>query len=194
MHNAVAGSTHFGYWYRITDRPEGPSYTNDYCPKKIPFGRFANNSVHSTGRFGLWIFPGYTPTLTGDCGDNSKGVAVIEDFVAYNNDKGGEAVNSNVIQFKNFTLWDHDDTGIDTKIIRGNDNLNSGYKNNFYNEENGPLIANGVIIGDSKNNQSSGSGIILPWDRGLLIKNVAFYNFPGNEPAMKPTEISGTCM
>ena len=194
MHNAVAGSTHFGYWYRITDHPEGPSYTKDYCPKKIPLGIFSNNSVHSTGRFGLWIFPGYTPTLTGGCNDNSKGVAVFDSLIAYSNDKGGEAVNSNVIQFTNFTVWDHTDTGIDTKIIKGNSDQNSRFRDVFYDENNGPLIADSIIIGNSQNGQSSGSGITLPWDRGQLIKNVAFYNFLGNDPAMKATEISGVCL
>ncbi len=58
LHNAVAGSTHFGFWYRLTDHPEGPSFNINYCPKKIPFGVWSNNTVHSTGRFGLWIFPG----------------------------------------------------------------------------------------------------------------------------------------
>lgn len=100
IHNAVAGSTHFGWWYRILDHPEGPSFTTDYCPKNIPFGRHHNNSVHSTGRFGLWIFPGYTPTATGACNDNVPGTATFTDFTAYSNDKGGENVHSTNIQFK----------------------------------------------------------------------------------------------
>ncbi|CAF4466498.1 unnamed protein product, partial [Rotaria magnacalcarata] len=53
--NAVAGATHFGYWYRFTDQPEGLSLENypNYCPNRQPFGRFVNNTVHSTGRFGV---------------------------------------------------------------------------------------------------------------------------------------------
>jgi len=46
----VAGCSHFGFWYRLLDHPEGPSYTSQYCPNKIKFGTFFNNSVHSSGR------------------------------------------------------------------------------------------------------------------------------------------------
>jgi hypothetical protein len=42
---------------------KGPSFRKDYCPKKIPFGKFYNNSAHSCGRFGVWIFPAYTPSV-----------------------------------------------------------------------------------------------------------------------------------
>ena len=54
-HNAIAGSTHFGIWYRMLDNPDEPFYTSNYCPINIPFGVFLNNSVHSTGRFGLCL-------------------------------------------------------------------------------------------------------------------------------------------
>ena len=81
--NAVAGGTHFGFWVRLLDGKlnffktlillffllfdlqlvsDGPSYNPNYCPKRQPLGRFFNNSAHSLGRFGLWIFPGYSPT------------------------------------------------------------------------------------------------------------------------------------
>ncbi len=100
INNAVAGSTHFGWWYRILDHPEGPSFTLSYCPKKIPFGKFGNNSVHSTGRFGLWIFPGYTPTVSGGCNDIRPSVAQFNNFTSWSCDKGAENVNSNNIQFK----------------------------------------------------------------------------------------------
>lgn len=92
QHNAVAGVTHFGYWYRLLDRPDGPSFRSDYCVKKQPFGKFYNNSVHSSGRFGLWIFPGYTPSPSGSCWDNNFGIAKFESLVSYRNDKGAEWV------------------------------------------------------------------------------------------------------
>jgi hypothetical protein len=34
MHNAAAGGTHFGYWYRLLDRSDGPSYNPNYCKLK----------------------------------------------------------------------------------------------------------------------------------------------------------------
>ena len=82
------------------DNPGGPSFSSNYCCKKIPFGIFSNNSVHSTGRFGLWIFPGYTPTVSGACYDNRPSAAQFTNFTAYGNDKGAESVHSNNIQFK----------------------------------------------------------------------------------------------
>ena len=39
QHNAVAGSTHFGFWYRVLQNPDGPSRTNSYCPAGAPMGR-----------------------------------------------------------------------------------------------------------------------------------------------------------
>lgn len=53
VHNSIAGCTHFGWWYRILEHPDGPSYTPNYCPRRIPLGSFFNNSAHSTGRFGM---------------------------------------------------------------------------------------------------------------------------------------------
>ncbi len=39
QHNTAVGGSHFGWWYRMHDRPDGPSYDPNYCPKKIPMGR-----------------------------------------------------------------------------------------------------------------------------------------------------------
>lgn len=44
LHNAVAGGTHFGFWYRLLEHPEGPSATNKICPRKVPLGLFSNNT------------------------------------------------------------------------------------------------------------------------------------------------------
>jgi hypothetical protein len=50
-------------------------------------GKFINNTVHSVGRFGLWIFPGYTPTISGGCYDNRPAVAKFDNFYTYFSDK-----------------------------------------------------------------------------------------------------------
>ena len=32
-HNAVAGGSHFGFWYQMFSHPEGPNFTPTYCPR-----------------------------------------------------------------------------------------------------------------------------------------------------------------
>ena len=196
--NAVAGGTHFGFWYRILDRPEGPSFTQDYCPKKIPMGKNYNNTVHAVGRFGLWIFPGYTPTLTGKCTDTTPSPAKFENFISYSNDKGAEWVMSNPMQFRNFVVYDHATEGITAKTIVNNEVTNTGYSKIFYNETTGSLVTNSIFIGNSDSSSPtsiSSSGLVIAWERGLLIKSNRFYNFPdAGSHAIRATEITGRCM
>ena len=197
MGNAVAGGSHHGWWYRLKDFPDGPSFTTSYCVKNIPMGKFYNNSVHSNGRFGLWIFPMYHPTVSGSCSDTRSAPAVFDTFYSYLNSKGAEWVESNPIQFKNFVVFDHSQTGIEAKTIIGNQDYNSNYKNTFYSSA-GPLIQNAIVIGnsDSSSSQSvSESGIIVAWDRGELLENVSFYNFPSrNSRAIRGTTITCRCV
>ncbi|CAF5193120.1 unnamed protein product, partial [Rotaria magnacalcarata] len=112
--NAVAGATYYGYWYQLSNRTEGLSLlTNpNYCPNRQPFGRFYNNSVHSTGRFGVWIYPEYAPTISGDCNDTRPLQATFEGLIAWNNNKGIEIVMSRTIQVKNAVVFDNADLGI----------------------------------------------------------------------------------
>ena len=50
--NAAAGGTHFGFWYRIQSHPDGPSFTNSYCPNNVPLGIFRDNSYVNVIGFG----------------------------------------------------------------------------------------------------------------------------------------------
>ena len=61
--NAAAGGTHFGFWFRIQRHPDGPSETTSYCSNNVPLGVFRDNSAHTFGWYGLWIFSmdGYFP-------------------------------------------------------------------------------------------------------------------------------------
>ena len=71
-HNAVAGSTHFGYWFNSPEHPTGPSATDSICCRQRPLGQFWNNTVHSTGKYGLWVFVELNPTgPNGDCGETA---------------------------------------------------------------------------------------------------------------------------
>jgi hypothetical protein len=198
QHNAVAGGTHFGFWYRILDNPDGPSFTSSYCPKKIPFGKFFNNSVHSVGRFGLWIFPGYTPTISGACNDRRGSPAKFDTFVSYRNDKGAEWVMSSNIQFRNFVVYDHATSGIETKTLVYHENPNTDYSPYFYNETSGPLVADSIILGNSDPTaltSPTNKGLVVAWERGILVKNIKFFNFPdASSFAIGVTEIVGRCL
>jgi hypothetical protein len=196
--NAVAGGSHHGFWYRLLDNPDGPSFTETYCPKMVKMGTFNNNSVHSNGRFGLWIFPGYTPSASGRCNDGARSVARFTRFTSFLNDKGAEWVMSSNLQFRNFVVFDHAEASIETKTIIFNEDPNTRQSYSFYNESSGATIADTVIIGNSDSSSSTSitpTGIIVAWDRGQLIKNVQFYNFPDDaSEAMRGTLIAGRAL
>ena len=100
------------------------------------------------------------------------------------------------LQFRNFVVFDHIATGIETKTIRFSENVNSHYRNILFDETNGPAIIDSIVIGNSDQNAltNSDNGIVLAWDRGLLVKNVNFYNFPDQSTqAMRATIITGRC-
>ena len=195
--NTVAGCSHFGFWYRLKDTPDGPSYTPNYHPNKVLMGKFDNNTVHSTGRFGLWIFPQYTPTSKGWTNkDLTPSVAVFSNFVAYSNDKGAEFDQSNNVQFKNMIIWDSYTTAIEAQTVFRNEDVNSYYRPFFFDPIKGPVVSDTIIIGSSTDPQNSYTqvGLLVPWDRGELISNVSFYNFPdATTPAIRPPIIHGRC-
>ena len=89
INNHVAGGTHFGFWYRMLEHPEGPSYTSDICPQNALMGKFYNNTAHSVGWYGLWIFQHYMPKAGGYCGSSVDEPARFEKFTGWNNLRGG---------------------------------------------------------------------------------------------------------
>ena len=161
-------------------------------------GTFYNNSVHSCGLFGLWIWPGYHPTVSGSCSDEKSRPAVFDNFYSYLNTKGAEWDEANPMQFKNFVVFDNSQTGIETKTIVGNENPNSIYQDIFYSNINGSLIQNALVIGNSDSaslKSISESGIVIAWDRGQLLENISFFNFPSNDSrAIRGTTILCRCV
>ena len=61
--------------------PSGPSaiYQN-IRPRKIPVTEFFNNTVHSVGWYGLWVFEFYDP----------KSPAVFEKLICWRSRRGAE--------------------------------------------------------------------------------------------------------
>lgn len=54
--NHVVGSQFYGMWYEIKEHPDGPSATDEICPRGMKFGTLVNNVGHSNLRFGLRFF------------------------------------------------------------------------------------------------------------------------------------------
>lgn len=163
----------------------------------MPMGKFENNTVHSTGRFGLWVFPGYTPSVSGSCYDQRPSPAIFNKFTAYLCDKGAEWEQSSSVQFRQFLVYDHFSSGITTQTIFYSQEYNTPYSSTFYNSVNGAVVADSVIVGNSSANPTNNtpSGLILTWDRGQLVQNVTFINFPTPDTqAMRAVEIIGRCM
>ncbi len=56
--NVAAGSEGFGIWYSLPEFPTGLSATRSLMPRRLPLRRFANNTVHSNEKSGLWVDEG----------------------------------------------------------------------------------------------------------------------------------------
>jgi len=195
-HNSCAGGTHFCFWLRPAKFPDGPSWTRKYCPNKVNFDEFHNNTAHSMGWYGFWIF-GQSNHATYDphTGDVSQGYcngqrtqARIGSFTTWNNKRGFEIVSGANIRLENQTHMDHDFAGFEIFTAKGP-----------YGEE-GPGIYNTIIVGHSeisdltegKENACTPGAIHGPIT-GWTLKDVSFYNFDRNCYCMKmKLEESGT--
>ncbi|NP_001305057.1 PKHD1 like 1, tandem duplicate 1 isoform X1 [Danio rerio] len=191
-HNAAAGGTHFGFWYRMHDNPDGPSYDPNICQKKVPLGQFFNNTVHSQGWFGLWIFQEFFPMRTGSCSASTPAPAIFRRFTSWNNEKGAEWVNVGSVQFSEFLMVNNEKAGVETKrIIR---QYVSGWG-----LDGGAAVVNSTMVGHVDelglgSNYCTYRGVVLPLDDGMSIINTKFVNF--NRPscaAVGVAEIIGTC-
>ena len=77
-HNHAVGSSHFGFWYNPPANPTGPSFTMSYCPNREVFGEFFNNTAHTIGTYGMWIFEDYKATMDGQCRFMEKDKSLAE--------------------------------------------------------------------------------------------------------------------
>ncbi|XP_063605340.1 fibrocystin-L-like [Penaeus indicus] len=179
-HNAAAGGTHFGYWYRLERHPSGPSATNSICQNNAPIGEFSSNTAHSMGRYGLWVFSmdGYFPKDNGCWGNNV--VAKWDGLTTWRNERGAEIVFGGQLQFHNFVALDNEFSGIEMVKMEGG-----------FGMDNGPGVFNSVIVGHSaltpEGCGDATSGIIAPKKAVFSIADTEFYNFDTN----KCTALSG---
>ena len=176
------------------DHPDGPSYDPNICPKRAPMGVFQNNTAHSFGWFGLWIFHDYIPRENGGCDASAPyKVAVFNSLTAWNCEKGAEGVNIGNVQFVGFHLVSNEKAGYEGKLI---------VESKMYDVNNGYAIKDMVIAGRSQYLEAEPdwpgtctvAGIVLPYGSGLIISGVEFYNFVDSTcQTFTFTRIDGTC-
>ena len=173
QHNHVAGCTHFGFWYRMHEHPDGPSYDETIWPRNVPLGVFYNNTVHSCGRYGLWIFEVYDPKL-GATPDSPVPVpAVFRKLTAWHNLRGAEWVECSAIQFWEFCLVENDMAGVEAFHIHTFPGLAK------YSKETGTLVKDTVIAAsfDRPRAPCTYLGMVGPLDAGFQAENIIFINF-----------------
>lgn len=138
---------------------------------------FRNNSAHSFGRYGLWIFPIYHPKKGGACWAREAEPAVFHSMIAWNNMRGAEVDIGGAVQFVENVVLDNDLAGIEV-IEAASDDSPWG----------GAMVRDSLIVGHSelaRYNQlihgdqkaCTAAGVQLPASSRLTISNVTFVNF-----------------
>uniref|UniRef100_A0A8C5F806 PKHD1 like 1, tandem duplicate 1 n=1 Tax=Gadus morhua TaxID=8049 RepID=A0A8C5F806_GADMO len=193
-HNAAAGGTHFGFWYRMHEHPDGPSYDRNVCQKRVPLGEFTNNTVHSQGWFGLWIFQDYFPMAGGRCRSSTPQPAVFRGLTVWNCEKGAEWVNAGALQFSGFLMANNEKAGVEAKRIRP-------WAVRDFGEEGGATLSNSTMVGHVGALNGAGweyrtrRGVIAPFDDGMSVIGTTFVNFDRNgSAAIGVTTVDGTCV
>ncbi|CAG5956366.1 unnamed protein product [Menidia menidia] len=192
-HNAAAGGSHFGFWYRMHEHPDGPSYDPNVCQKRVPLGEFSNNTVHSQGWFGLWIFQDFFPMRGGGCRSRTPAPAVFRSLTAWNCEKGAEWVNVGAVQFSGFLMVNNEKAGVEAKRI-------FQWAVSGFGEDGGATVTNSTMVGHLDElglgaQQCTHRGVIAPLDDGMSVLDTKFINFNRNScAAVGVAKIDGTCV
>ena len=208
--NRAAGSTHFGFWFNPPeDGPTGPSakdpkYEN-FCVKNRPLGAFFNNTAHSMGMYGMWVFTDLTPTVNGACDDTqpkaikfgeipetlpgtneiipSADRETMHGFFAWHCLRGAEVATGGAMHFINFIASNNWVSGL-------------AWKETFLKvyalddkEEEGSMYKRSIVIGhidgDSELAACGDMGIETPWKEfSFTVDDIAFYNYDEPTPEL----------
>lgn len=183
QHNRAVGGTHFGFWYRMHVHPDGPSFDNSICPQHVPVRVFRNNTAHSNGWFGLWIFTTIKTREGGQCGSSTPAMSLFESLTAWNNEKGAEIVNGGALECRDFVLVNNKLAGYEGKLLIEGDQLFKDL-----------LIVGHAPSLTRKEQGCTRAGFILPYGNGLTLDGIRFVNFDeSNCFGIDFARIDGTC-
>ncbi|KAA0710214.1 Fibrocystin-L Polycystic kidney and hepatic disease 1-like protein 1 [Triplophysa tibetana] len=168
-HNAAAGGTHFGFWYRMNNNPDGPSYDSNICQKRS-----------------------ISPCKMVSATPRHQHQPVFRHLTSWNNEKGAEWVNVGAVQFSEFLMVNNEKAGMEAKRIIWNYVSGWGL-------EGGAALVNSTIVGHVDelglgNDYCTTHGVVLPLDDGMSVINTKFMSFNRSScAAVGVTEIIGTC-
>ncbi|XP_066271168.1 fibrocystin-L-like [Branchiostoma lanceolatum] len=175
--NHVAGGTHFGAWYALEKHVHGPSFDdeNDFAPINVPLGVFADNTFHSLGWFGLWIFEDYFPDE----------LAVFRSLKAWRCEKGAEVVNGGKINLNGFIMYDNEKAGIEWKRTKNVDDWGMSQVTDSF------VVGHTTLAGAD---ECTEGGIKVPFGPYFSVEDTTLANF--NRAGCSGTavvRIDGTC-
>ena len=206
--NRAAGSSHFGFWFNPPDEPTGPSakdpqYSN-FCVKNRPLGAFYNNTAHSMGRYGMWVFTDLTPTVNGLCEDTepkaikfgeipevAPGIggqvipadvrAKLPGFFAWHCLRGAEVATGGAMHFLNFIAVNNWKAGLSWK-----ETFLQTYALDDK-EDHASIMKRSIVIGhiggDRDLDACGDIGVETPWKKfQFTVDDIRFYNYDEPTP------------
>ena len=172
--NRACGSQFYGVWFELPNAPTGVSIGVKSVPKQFPLGSFKDNVAHSNGKYGIRIFPEWTPiNKPGQPVDNINVFtvqALFQNITLYKNkEKGFVTERIGNMLFDNFKIADHKFSHFEVSnmILYPGDQ---------------PRVQNMFLVGVSKNpvNDTKDhfpNALTTPRHDNFFVSNIRFYNF-----------------
>ena len=187
--NAAVGPSHMCYWFRMNEFPDGPSFTTSVHPRTVQGGIFEDNTCHSCGDIGLWIFQEWTPMA-----DDAYPPTVADSQPAILNGteiwgcrKGIETVDIGSVPIINSKLSSNFESNYEgVKQIKTERSL-----------EKGTGIRKSLFVGhpdaDELNWYTTKHAIVAPFGAGYYVDDVTVSNFDTEDSAIFHFAIQGLC-
>ncbi|CAG5089689.1 Oidioi.mRNA.OKI2018_I69.PAR.g12308.t1.cds [Oikopleura dioica] len=178
-HNHAAGAAFFGFWINppSSHHHAGEQWFQDSgyakCPDSQPVLEFRNNTAHSVGEYGFWIFLEYRPRAE-DCGGTRGGDRQhnFEDVVGWHNKRGFEIASAgNGVRVKNGVFSDNSISNF--AFMESRDEL---FGDLSYGMQDG--ISIGYSGAHESLNDCTSIGLETPWMVGSTdVDGIRFFNF-----------------